>query len=202
MKSQAAIGEGTVSTAAPTAPDAICAIAEADAPPKRLEPMSRVPHVAGHDNAVVDAVNIFRVEGPEGRVDVARAVGSSAILMFIYDLAPGESSSPYHYEYDEEWLLVVDGTLVVRTPDGEHTLGRGDLVRFPAGAAGAHKVMNRSEAPARTMMFSSSRAPAVSVYPDSGTIGVWPGDEADDLVFERRTAVPWAHGEEGWQKAT
>jgi uncharacterized cupin superfamily protein len=164
--------------------------------------MSRVPHVAGHDNAVVDAVNIFRVEGPEGRVDVARAVGSSAILMFIYDLAPGESSSPYHYEYDEEWLLVVDGTLVVRTPDGEHTLGRGDLVRFPAGAAGAHKVMNRSEAPARTMMFSSSRAPAVSVYPDSGTIGVWPGDEADDLVFERRTAVPWAHGEEGWQKAT
>ena len=41
--------------------------------------------------------------------------------MFIYDLAPGESSLPYHYEYDEEWLLVVDGTIVVRAPDGEHT---------------------------------------------------------------------------------
>jgi hypothetical protein len=39
------------------------------------------------------------------------------------------------------------------------------------------------------------------VYPDSDTIGVWPGNEADDLVFERRTAVPWAHGEEGWDKA-
>jgi len=46
------------------------------------------------------------------------------------------------------------------------------------------------------------RAPAVSVYPDSDRIGVWPGDEADDLIFERRTAVRWAHGEEGWQKAT
>jgi uncharacterized cupin superfamily protein len=164
--------------------------------------MPHVSTVRGHDNALVDAVNIIRVEGPEGRVDVARAVGSTATLMYIYDLAPGESSSPYHYEYDEEWLLVVDGTLAVRTPEGEHTLERGDLVRFPAGAAGAHKVMNRSDATARTLMFSSSRAPAVSVYPDSDTIGVWPGDEADDLVFERRAAVPWAHGEEGWQRAT
>ena len=150
----------------------------------------------------MDAVNIVRVESPEGRVDVARAVGSTAMLMFIYDLAPGASSSPYHYEYDEEWLLIVDGSVVVRTPEGEHTLGPGDLVCFPPGAAGAHKVMNRGNEPARTLMFSSSRAPAVSVYPDSDTIGVWPGDEADDLVFERRTAVPWAHGEEGWQKAT
>jgi uncharacterized cupin superfamily protein len=150
----------------------------------------------------VDAVNIARVESPEGRIDVARAVGSTAMLMFIYDLAPGESSSPYHYESDEEWLLVVDGTVVVRAPDGEHTLEQGELVRFPAGAAGAHKVMNRSDAPARTLMFSSRQGLAVSVYPDSDTIGVWSGDEANDLVFERRTAVRWAHGEEGWQKAT
>jgi uncharacterized cupin superfamily protein len=33
------------------------------------------------------------------------------------DLEPGRSSSPYHYEYEEEWLLVVDGTVVVRAPD-------------------------------------------------------------------------------------
>jgi uncharacterized cupin superfamily protein len=149
----------------------------------------------------VDAVNISAAENLEGRIDVARAVGSTEMLMFIYDLAPGKSSSPYHYEYDEEWLLVVEGTVVVRAADGEHTLERGDLVRFPAGPGGAHKVMNRSEEPARTLMFSSRRGLAVSVYPDSDTIGVWPGNEADDLVFERRTAVPWAHGEEGWDKA-
>jgi uncharacterized cupin superfamily protein len=149
----------------------------------------------------METLNIFNAENLEGRVDVARAVGSTATLMFIYDLAPGEGSSPYHYEYDEEWLLVVDGTIVVRAPDGEHTLERGDLVRFPPGPAGAHKVTNRSESPARTLMFSSSRAPAVSVYPDSDTIGVFPGNETDDLVFRRATAVPWAYGEEGWDKA-
>ena len=101
----------------------------------------------------------------------------------------------------KEWLLVVDGTVVVRAPDGEHTLNRGDLVRFPPGPDGAHKLMNRSTAPARTLLFSSSRVPAVSVYPDSDKIAVWPGNESDELIFERGSAVPWSHGEEGWDRA-
>jgi uncharacterized cupin superfamily protein len=149
----------------------------------------------------MNAVNIFDAENLEGRIDVARLAGSTALAMFIYDVAPGQSSSPYHYEYEEEWLLIVEGTIVVRAPGGEHTLGRGDLVRFPPGPDGAHKLMNRSESPARTLMFSSARVPAVSVYPDSDKIGVFPGEEANELIFRRGTAVPWADGEEGWDKA-
>ena len=148
----------------------------------------------------MNEVNIFSAKS-DGRIDVARAVGSTATAMFIYDLPPGGSSSPYHYEYEEEWLLVVDGTIVVRTPDGKHTLGRGDLVCFPPGPAGAHKLRNRATSPARTLMFSSSRVPAVSVYPDSDKIGVWPGEESDELIFRRGSAVPWADGEEGWERA-
>lgn len=148
----------------------------------------------------MDVVNIFSAENTEGRIDVARATGSTATAMFIYDVDPGEGSSPYHYESVEEWLLVVEGEVVVRTPDGEHPLQRGDLVRFAAGPAGAHKVMNRSDSPARTLLFSRLEVPAISVYPDGDTIGVWAGDE-NDLVFERGTAVPWAHGEEGWNRA-
>jgi uncharacterized cupin superfamily protein len=104
---------------------------------------------------------------------------------------------PYHYEYEEEWLLVIDGSIVLRTPDGERILQRGDLVCFAPGPAGVHRIMNRSHSPARTLMFSSSRVPAVSVYPDSNKIGVWPGNEADALVFRRDTAVPWSDDEEG-----
>jgi hypothetical protein len=40
----------------------------------------------------MEAVNISSAENLEGRVDVARAVGSTATLMFIYDLAPGRKS--------------------------------------------------------------------------------------------------------------
>jgi uncharacterized cupin superfamily protein len=146
----------------------------------------------------MQSVNISSIENPDGRVDVAQVLGSSALMMFVYDVDPGKSSSPYHYEYEEEWLFVIDGTLVLRAPDGEHTLRRGDLVRFPAGPEGAHKVMNRSDAPARTLMFSSASVPAVSVYPDSDKIGVWSGNEPDELIFKRGTAVPWSEGEEGW----
>jgi uncharacterized cupin superfamily protein len=144
-------------------------------------------------------INVFNAENVEGRIDVSRALGSKAYLMYIYDLPPGQSSSPYHYEYEEEWLLVIDGALVLRAPDGERALERGDLVCFPPGPAGAHKLTNRGESAARMMMFSSSQLPAVSVYPDSDKIGVWPGNEADELVFERGSAVPWSTGEEGFE---
>ena len=128
--------------------------------------------------------------------------GSTGLMMFVYDLDPGSSSSPYHYEYEEEWLLVVDGTLVLRAPDGEHTLQHGDLVRFPPGPDGAHKVMNRSDAPARTLMFSSARVPAVSRLSRQRQDRVWSGNEADELIFKRATAVPWSEGEEGWHIAS
>jgi uncharacterized cupin superfamily protein len=144
------------------------------------------------------AINIFSAENPEGRIDLARAAGSAETAMYVYDLEPGQSQCPYHYEYAEEWLLVIDGAIVVRTPSGERTLQPGDIVCFAPGPAGAHKVMNRTDAPARTLMFSSSRVPAVSVYPDSDKIGVWPGNEQDDLVFRRETAVPWSYGETDW----
>jgi uncharacterized cupin superfamily protein len=140
----------------------------------------------------MDSVNIFRAENTEGRIDVGGALGSSATLMFIYDIDPGQRLSPYHYEYDEEWLLVVDGTMLLRAPDGEHTLERGDLVRFPAGPTGAHELVNRSDSATRALMFSSSRSPAISVYPDSGTISVWPDNDDDELTFRRDSAVPWS----------
>ncbi|MGZ4380443.1 MAG: cupin domain-containing protein [Gaiellaceae bacterium] len=146
-------------------------------------------------------LDVFTAENRDGRIDVSRAVGSEATAMYVYDLAPGQSSCPYHYEYEEEWLLVVDGAVVVRTPEGELALERGEIVCFPAGPAGAHKVMNRGESPARTIMFSSTRVPAVSVYPDSDKIGVFPGEQADELIFERGSAVPWSKGEDGWERA-
>ena len=155
------------------------------------------PVTVGVEGGRVDIVNIFSAENVEGRIDVGRVVGSTATLMFIYDIAPGERQCPYHFEFEEEWLLVVEGTLVLRASDGEHTVERGDVVCFPAGPAGAHQLINRSASPARTLMFSSSRAPAVSVYPDSDKIGVWPGDGENDLVFRRGSAVPWSDGEEG-----
>jgi uncharacterized cupin superfamily protein len=94
---------------------------------------------------------------------------------------------------------VLAGTVVVREPAGEGVLQRGDLVRFPAGPDGAHKAMNRGTAPARLLMLSRTAAPAVSVDPDSDKIAVWPGQQSDDGIFRRSTAVAWADGD--WDRA-
>lgn len=120
-----------------------------------------------------------------GRFDLTEATGAQALAVKAFELPAGQSVCPYHYEYEEEWLAVLDGSVRVRTPEGEETLQRGEVVRFPAGPAGAHKVSNAGEPTARVLMFSSARKPAVAVYPDSDKIGVWP-DNADDEVMLRR----------------
>ena len=116
---------------------------------------------------------------------VGRSAGGQALSVKAYELPPGQSLCPYHYEFEEEWLVVLDGALTLRGPDGENELVSGDVVCFPPGPAGAHKVSNRGDAPTRLMMFSSAREPAVAVYPDSDKIGVWPGNQDDNGLFRR-----------------
>jgi hypothetical protein len=49
---------------------------------------------------------------------------------------------------------------------------------------------------ARVLMFSSAREPAVAVHPDSGKIGVWPGNSDDELMVRRADGgVPYFDGE-------
>ena len=120
-----------------------------------------------------------------GLANVSQAVGGEALAVKVYELPAGESVCPYHYEYEEEWLLVLGGTVVVRTPEDEEELAHGEMVCFPPGPAGAHKATNRGEAVARIVMFSSAREPAVAVYPDSDKIGVWPGNPDDEVMLRR-----------------
>ena len=98
---------------------------------------------------------------------IAPLVGADEINLTVVELATGQSLCPYHYEYAEEWLIVLEGEVVVRTPDG------------------AHKVTNIAQPVARVVMFSSSRTPAVAVYPDSDKIGVFPGRHEDRVMVRR-----------------
>jgi uncharacterized cupin superfamily protein len=120
-----------------------------------------------------------------GVAQVGKAAGGEDLAIKSFELPPGESVCPYHYEYAEEWLLVLEGDVAVRAPEGEQELHRGDLVRFAPGPDGAHKATNRGDRTARIVMFSSAREPAVAVYPDSDKIGVWPGNDADRVMLRR-----------------
>ena len=116
---------------------------------------------------------------------IGAQAGGQALTVRLYEVPAGQSLCPYHYEYEEEWLVVLEGDVVLRTPEGQRPLSRGALVCFPPGPAGAHKVTVATDATARVMMFSSAREPAVAVYPDSDKIGVWPGRPQDNLMVRR-----------------
>jgi len=89
-------------------------------------------------------------------------------------MEPGRKSFPYHLHHaNEELLLVLEGEVVVRTPEGEQTMGRCDATLFLRGPDGAHQVINRSDAPARFIMFSSMVQPEIAEYPDTGNIGLF-----------------------------
>jgi uncharacterized cupin superfamily protein len=127
---------------------------------------------------------------------VARELGSDELSLNLFEVPPGESLCPYHYEYVEEWLLILDGSATVRVPEGEEQVESGDLVLFPAGPEGAHKITNREQQPVRMIMFSSKRQPAVAVYPDSDKVGVWTGNGEDNWMFKRGDAgVGYYEGE-------
>lgn len=118
-------------------------------------------------------------EGPADRRfsgrSLTEAAGAERTGLAVYELEPGFASWPYHFELGtEEWMFVIQGEVVLRTPDGERPMRAGDVACFPAGAAGAHEVRNASDATARFALTSAR--PGVGggcVYPDSGKVAVW-----------------------------
>jgi uncharacterized cupin superfamily protein len=120
-----------------------------------------------------------------GMARIGQQAGGEELSVKLFEIPPGQSLCPYHYEYVEEWLIVLDGAVAVRVPDGEQQLQQGDVVRYPPGAEGAHKVSCAGAAAARVLMFSSAAEPAVAVYPDSDKIGVWPGNRRDNVMLRR-----------------
>lgn len=110
------------------------------------------------------------------RIRLVRRLGGELLGGSIYVLAPGQKSFPYHFHHsNEEMLIVLEGDVVVRTPEGEQAAGPGDSLIFVRGPAGAHQVINRSEHQARILMMSTMIEPEIAEYPDSGHIGVFGG---------------------------
>jgi uncharacterized cupin superfamily protein len=148
-------------------------------------------------------INVFEVE-PEGdesdppgyrsrAVRVGPMIGGSALGATVYDLDPGESVCPYHYEHgNEEWLVVLTGKPSLRDDENEeYELKQWDVVIFPDGPEGAHKVTNKTEEPVRIAIFSTKNDPSIAIYPDSDKVGVWPPGK----IFRLGDAVEYFEGE-------
>jgi uncharacterized cupin superfamily protein len=128
----------------------------------------------------MDAVNVYDDEWTDGTEEpgfrnrerpLGGTLGAQKLGGTIYLIEPDQRICPYHWHFgEEEWLLVLEGAVTLRTPDGERALARGAVAVFPTGPSGAHDVRCSSAEAARVLMVSTMSDPEMCVYPDSGKI--------------------------------
>ncbi len=114
---------------------------------------------------------------------VGARAGAQELAANVYELEPGAVGSPLHAHHaNEELLFVLSGTLSLRGPDGTRLLTAGAVVAFPRGQAGAHSLVNRSDAPVRYLVVSTTNLPDVVEYLDTSATLV--------VLAEQRRAYP------------
>ena len=113
----------------------------------------------------------------------------------VYEIPPMKSAYPYHFHYKtEETFYVISGKGILKTPEGEKRIGAGELLFFPAGEAGAHKLTNASETENLVYIdFDATHELDVAVYPDSDKNGIW--GMGINKIFPKSAEADYYNGE-------
>jgi uncharacterized cupin superfamily protein len=133
----------------------------------RLLQVRDVPISSGIPKGVVNPIKPELFAGKhEGRL--GKLVGMTQFGVNHVTLDPGAISSLRHWhEAEDEFVYVLAGKLTLIDENGEHELGQGSFVGFPAGEPNAHHLVNVSDAPAVFLAVGSRRPGAETIhYPD------------------------------------
>lgn len=141
-----------------------------------------------------DATNLWD-EVPDwgdgiGARRLVRAPGGS-LGASVWELQPGASQFVYHFHHGTEELLVaLRGRPTVQMHDGDRTLHEGDVVPFPRGPTGGHRIRNDTEEPVRVLIVAAHADPDVAEYPETGKVAAVVRGE--HRVHRTADAVPHA----------
>jgi uncharacterized cupin superfamily protein len=123
---------------------------------------SRVPEISGskYPDPFGEPCRARRVRRLGEAGGLTRLGVSEAVL------PPGSWSSQRHWHAEEdEFVIVLEGEVVLVTDAGEDVLRAGDCAAFPAGVQDGHCVQNRSSAPARVLAMSNRSDADWGEYP-------------------------------------
>ena len=109
------------------------------------------------------------------RKEFIRRGEASETLVSIYEIPPGQCAVRCRCHLkDEETCSILSGEGLLKAPEGERAVRPGDLLFFPAGDEGAHKLTNTSATEKLVYIdFDVIHDLDAAIYPDSGKIGVW-----------------------------
>ena len=121
--------------------------------------------------------------------------GAKNTLVSVYEIPPGKAAYPYHYHHkNEETFYILSGEGILKTPHGERKVTSGELLFFPIGPEGAHKLINSSNTENLVYIdFDVVHEIDVAVYPDSDKIGIW--GMGINKLYEQGSDVDYYHGE-------
>jgi uncharacterized cupin superfamily protein len=127
------------------------------------------------------------------RARLGELAGAEHLGLTVYELAPGEGMHFHYHLQREELLVVLAGTVALKTAKGWQDVGEGEVVAFPRGERGAHGYENRTKERVRLLMFSEQNAPNVSIYPDTNEVGIYdvarPNERRFGALFKLDDAV-------------
>ncbi|XXX72324.1 cupin domain-containing protein [Sorangium sp. So ce134] len=98
---------------------------------------------------------------------LGKAAGLTQFGVNLLRLPPGQWSSQRHWHHaEDEFVMVLEGEVVLVTDGGEEVLRAGDCAGFRAGDPDGHHLQNRSDREAVLLEIGSSVAGDVAEYPD------------------------------------
>ena len=101
------------------------------------------------------------------RTKLGNAVGLTDFGVSLLRLPPGQWSSQRHWhEEEDEFLMVLEGEVVLVEDDGETVLVAGDFAGFPSDVPDGHHLQNRSDRVAVVLEVGSRREGSGCHYPD------------------------------------
>jgi uncharacterized cupin superfamily protein len=101
------------------------------------------------------------------RQRLGNVVGLDQFGVNLTRLKPGAQSAQRHWHaVEDEFVFVVEGTLVLCENDGETVLKAGEAAGFKAGVANGHCLVNRSEQDAVYLEIGTRSGREQVVYPD------------------------------------
>ena len=137
-----------------------------------------------------ETIDKFRIQTVIPRL--SKIVDSKHLVFDLRLLTSGQYSFPYHFHRNaEELIMILSGTLTMRSLDGFKILKQGDIVFFEMGETSAHQFYNHDSNPCTYLDIKTVAGLDVCEYPDSGKINISPFNE----IFVKDSQVDYFHGE-------
>jgi len=141
------------------------------------------------------ALNVFDLLTLSPRL--SNIVGSKHFIFDFRKLNPGKYSFPYHFHRNaEELILILSGSMTLRSPKGLKIVKQGQLMFFEMGETSVHQFYNHDIIPCVYLDIKTTLGIDVVEYPDSGKINISPFGE----IFEKKDQVNYNKGEENVQE--